>query len=239
MTTIVEDVQASADLFLSAIGSNAEVVPSIEQLRRHLEESARRVRHRARLGRRHPCRDELRRHPTGASANDQCDPSAKARGQQCACRRHASGMRDVVEERDLTGLSTAVRRAHSLHEALLAGEAGENQQVRGPTVTVFSAKGGVGKTTVSTNVAVALAQMDYKVCLVDLDLAFGDVAITLQLLPEHTIADAVSMQADLDGESLDALLTKYSDNLFALVAPTSPLAKATISQESSARSSPA
>lgn len=231
MTTIVEDVQASADLFLSAIGSNAEVVPSIEQLRRHLEE--RPDEYAIVLGSGvdiHAATsfaDTLRvLRPTISVIllRKRVDSSVLADAMR-------SGMRDVVEERDLTGLSTAVRRAHSLREALLAGEAGENQQVRGRLLTVFSAKGGVGKTTVSTNVAVALAQMDYKVCLVDLDLAFGDVAITLQLLPEHTIADAVSMQADLDGESLDALLTKYSDNLFALVAPTSPLAKATISQE--------
>jgi pilus assembly protein CpaE len=123
-----------------------------------------------------------------------------------------------------------VRRAHSLHDALIAGEAGEHQ-VRGHLVTVFSAKGGVGKTTTATNVAVALSQMNYKVCLVDLDLAFGDVGITLQLFPENTIADAVALQADLDAESLDALLTKCSDHLFALAAPASPLARATINAE--------
>jgi pilus assembly protein CpaE len=231
MTTIVENVPASADLFISAIGPGTEIVESIEQLRRHLEErpdeyaivlgSGVDIHAATSLA------DTLRVLRPMISVillRKRVDSSVLAEALR-------SGMRDVVEERDLTALSTAVRRAHSLHEALLAGEQGEGNEARGRLITVFSAKGGVGKTTVSTNIAVTLAQMDNKVCLVDLDLAFGDVAITLQLFPEHTIADAVAMQADLDAETLDGLLTKYSEDLCALVAPTTPLAKATITQE--------
>ena len=64
---------------------------------------------------------------------------------------------------------------------------------RGRVVTVFSAKGGCGKTTLATNLAAALADSGKgSVALLDLDLAFGDVAIALQLFPSHTIADAVA-----------------------------------------------
>ncbi len=66
-------------------------------------------------------------------------------------------------------------------------------------MTVFSAKGGCGKTTLATNMAAALADRGRReVCLVDLDLAFGDVAIALQLFPAHTIADAVPLGDNVD-----------------------------------------
>jgi pilus assembly protein CpaE len=230
VTTIVENVRSSADLFVSAIGPGAEVVATIEELKPHLAD--RPTEYAVVLG------SGVDIH-AAASLSDAMRVARPTVSVILVRKRIDSGvladamragMRDVVEERDLTALSTAVRRAHSLHDALVAGEAGD-QQVRGHLVTVFSAKGGVGKTTTATNVAVALSQMNYKVCLVDLDLAFGDVGITLQLFPEHTIADAVAMQGDFDAESLDALLTKCSDNLFVLAAPASPLAKATISAE--------
>ncbi len=65
-------------------------------------------------------------------------------------------------------------------------------------------------------------------CLVDLDLAFGDVAITLQLFPARTIADTVHLQSGLDYAVLEPLLTDYQGVLSALVAPVQPDAKDTI-----------
>ena len=62
-------------------------------------------------------------------------------------------------------------------------------------------------------------------CLVDLDLAFGDVAITLQLFPARTIADAVHLESGLDFSVLQPLLTEYRPGLCALVAPVQPDAK--------------
>jgi pilus assembly protein CpaE len=230
VTTIVESIPASADLFVSAIGPTTEVVSTIEELRPHLD--ARPNEYAVVLG----SGVDIHAATSLADAMRVGRPTVsvilvrKRIDSGLLADAMRAGLRDVVEERDLTALSTAVRRAHSLHDALIAGEAGEHQ-VRGHLVTVFSAKGGVGKTTTATNVAVALSQMNYKVCLVDLDLAFGDVGITLQLFPENTIADAVALQADLDAESLDALLTKCSDHLFALAAPASPLARATINAE--------
>jgi pilus assembly protein CpaE len=76
---------------------------------------------------------------------------------------------------------------------------------------------------VATNLAAALADGGRRqVCLVDLDLAFGDVAIALQLFPAHTIADAVPLAGSLDAQALSSLLTPHSPGLTTLVAPVEP-----------------
>lgn len=60
----------------------------------------------------------------------------------------------------------------------------------GHTIAVFGAKGGVGKTTVSVNLAVAVRQMTNRsVALIDADLSFGDAGLFLDLSPIHTILD--------------------------------------------------
>jgi pilus assembly protein CpaE len=93
---------------------------------------------------------------------------------------------------------------------------------RGQLITVFAAKGGCGKTTVATNVAAALANGGKSsVCLVDLDLAFGDVAIAMQLFPARTVADALGL-ANLDETAVRSLLTPHSAGLDAIVAPVEP-----------------
>jgi pilus assembly protein CpaE len=138
-----------------------------------------------------------------------------------------AGVRDVVKERDVPGIGTAVQRALELaraarEQAGIAVAEGEGEEL-GRLITVFSAKGGAGKTTVSTNLAAALADGGKRnVCLVDLDLAFGDVAIALQLFPAHTLSDAVPMMDSLDASAVQALLTPHSPGLTTLVAPVEP-----------------
>ena len=87
-------------------------------------------------------------------------------------------------------------RAHQFSQALRGPEASKHN---GHVISVFSPKGGVGKTTVAVNLALALTDNGARqVCLVDFDLAFGDVAITLQLFPSHTIEHAIGSEEDLD-----------------------------------------
>ncbi len=59
-------------------------------------------------------------------------------------------------------------------------------------------------------------------CLVDLDLAFGDVAITLQLFPSHTIEHAIGSEDAVDAPLLESLLTRHADSVMVLAAPNHP-----------------
>ena len=101
----------------------------------------------------------------------------------------------------------------------------------GRLTAVFAAKGGCGKTTVATNVAVALASDGAaRVCLIDLDLACGDVAIMLQLAPNRTIADAVAIAERIDSTGLRTLLTPHASGVEVLLAPIGPAVAEEIKQ---------
>ncbi|WP_432479804.1 AAA family ATPase [Nocardioides sp. GXQ0305] len=131
-----------------------------------------------------------------------------------------AGVRDVVQLKDTDAVRAAVDRAYQLYLAL-RGPGGAMHQ--GRIVTVFSPKGGVGKTTVSVNLALALADKGArKVCIVDLDLAFGDVAITLQLFPSHTLEHAIGSEDSVDAPLLESLLTRHADSVMVLAAPSHP-----------------
>jgi pilus assembly protein CpaE len=91
-----------------------------------------------------------------------------------------------------------------------------------PIVAVLGPKGGVGKTTVSTNLATMLAMSGKKTLLVDLDLQFGDVGLVLGIDPERTIHDLVTAAGNLDGEKLRGYLGTSEDGVHALLAPVRP-----------------
>ncbi|TPG19246.1 AAA family ATPase [Pedococcus bigeumensis] len=131
-----------------------------------------------------------------------------------------SGVREVTAADDLTGLADAARRSRELTQRV-AGHHHEGSR-DGRVVTVFSAKGGVGKTTFSTNIGAYLASTGAKVLIVDLDLAFGDVAISLQLLPQNSIADVLSMAGHLDEQGLQSVVTHHESGLDAAAAPAEP-----------------
>jgi pilus assembly protein CpaE len=113
----------------------------------------------------------------------------------------------------------AIKKA--CHAGRRAHAAGGGRQ--GRLVTVFSPKGGTGKTVLSTNVASSLAKhWGKKALLLDLDLQFGDAAIMLGLEPEKTIYDLVTAPGELDSEKLAGYTTRHASGLDILPAPLRP-----------------
>ncbi len=236
MNVVVDPDSTAAETLRSVLGPDSQVLVNLDSLRRHLDQ--------------HPETEVVVVGPSVDQTNalaiaEQMRFSRPTLGFILVRRRVdtavltealRAGVREVLGDRDLAGLTAAVKRALDVSDALRS-QAGVSPTAadvaaRGKLVAVFSAKGGCGKTTLATNLAAALAGGGRRsVCLVDLDLAFGDVAIVLQLFPAHTIADAVPMQNHLDGPGLEALLTGHSNGLTALVAPVQPDVKDMISPE--------
>jgi pilus assembly protein CpaE len=145
------------------------------------------------------------------------------------------GVRDVVPassdaEAVRTSTARAIELATSLRGRLAGGPAKLDApgDLPGEVITVFSAKGGCGKTFLATNLAVALAAGGTEVALVDLDLHFGDVAIVLQLFPTRTIQDA-ARERGLDAAGLRTYLTPHPAGVWTLAGPTEPPVADTVS----------
>lgn len=135
-----------------------------------------------------------------------------------------AGVREVVPDGDLAALNAACRRSRAVSRRMASTFADDGEVARdGRVVTVFAAKGGCGKTTLAINLAMALARdTGNRVCIVDLDLAFGDVAISVQLDPARTMVDALPMAGHLDTAGAASLLTRYARRLEMLLAPVTP-----------------
>lgn len=95
---------------------------------------------------------------------------------------------------------------------------------KGRLIVSFSTKGGVGKSTVASNLGVALAQQrPDEVVLVDADLQFGDVGVLLSIPPKHTVIDAAAAVHEGDPEFIRSVLTRHNDSgLLVLTAPLEP-----------------
>jgi pilus assembly protein CpaE len=141
-----------------------------------------------------------------------------------------SGVRDLVSpDADVESLRThleqaamaATFRISTAGAGVAPGSAENMNQGRGRVITVMSPKGGVGKTTIATNIAVGLAKSSpMSVVILDLDLQFGDVASGLMMKPDHSIVDAV--RGPMDALSLKTYLVPHPTKLYALCAPLNP-----------------
>jgi pilus assembly protein CpaE len=128
-------------------------------------------------------------------------------------------------------LVAAIRRVHQLEEKKgtylvqpgPAQEAPARSGAPGDVILLFSGKGGVGKTLLATNLAVALAQeTKSRVALVDLDLQFGDVGVMLNLDHSRSITDVVDAGEGLEGDTLNEILANGPAGVRVLLAPISP-----------------
>jgi pilus assembly protein CpaE len=121
-----------------------------------------------------------------------------------------------------------LRRAHVLNhnaprnpgqqQAAPARSGGE-----GRVITVFSPKGGVGKSTMATGLAGAYAgPLKRHTLLIDLDLQFGDVGIMMGIDPTQTIVDLVTTTGELDPDKLGGYVVHHPSGVDVLAAPLRP-----------------
>jgi len=89
------------------------------------------------------------------------------------------------------------------------------------TVTLFSGKGGTGKTTLAANLAVVLARKKMKVALVDLDLQFGDISLLFNVNDTRNICD-LAEEEEINRESLDSCLIHHISGVYILAASPWP-----------------
>jgi pilus assembly protein CpaE len=134
-----------------------------------------------------------------------------------------AGVREVIAADDAEELLAAVKRSRLATAAAFKESNAPEVHAIGKTALIFAAKGGVGKTTLAINLAEALAlEGDKSVCLIDLDLQFGDIAVALQLEPTKNLSAAIRMKGNLDDEGIRSLLVQYRPNLHVLLAPMEP-----------------
>jgi pilus assembly protein CpaE len=146
-----------------------------------------------------------------------------------------SGIRDLLPPTaDVAEIRAAVERAGhaAASRRRVLRPTSETERYAGRVITIASPKGGVGKTTVSTNLAIGLtAAAPQSTVLVDLDVQFGDVASALGLVPEYSLPDAVHGPASEDTMVLKTFLTQHPSGLYAVCGSESPAAGDTVSGE--------
>jgi pilus assembly protein CpaE len=154
------------------------------------------------------------------------------RGSEVGLPALRAGVRDIVHpSADVPELRSVLERAAQAAriraQSVLQVADALPQNVEpiptGRVISVVSPKGGVGKTTVSTNVAVGLAQHSpHSTVLVDLDVQFGDVGSALNLAPEYTLPDVVHGPASRDPLALKTFLTLHDTGLYVICGAEAP-----------------
>lgn len=136
-----------------------------------------------------------------------------------------AGAKDVlIKPIEPEKLMNAIYRIHQLQEKKVTmQQEAPQKKVRkselGQVYTVFSTKGGVGKTFVSINLAASLAKnQEKRVVLVDLDLDFGNAALALNLYPKFTISDIVDDIRHIDSDLIESYLVPHESGIKVLPA---------------------
>jgi len=140
-----------------------------------------------------------------------------------------AGVRDVLDpEADVSVIGPVLERAADAARARAIEPekldwTAVSSSGAGRVISVVSPKGGVGKTTVATNLAVGLARTGHhSTVLVDLDVQFGDVATALNLTPDYYLPDTLHGPASRDTMVLKTFLTLHETGLYVICGPRSP-----------------
>src|SRR3954470_19519408 len=132
-------------------------------------------------------------------------------------------------------LTTSIRQVHLREREKLSrmvvrpvasanGTGQDGDREPGQIIALFSPKGGVGRTTIAVNLAVAAAtELGKSVVLMDASFQFGDIGVLLNLNPKNkSIADLVPELEAGEPESLDTFVINHSAGVGVLLAPPSP-----------------
>ena len=116
-----------------------------------------------------------------------------------------------------TTIAEALEMARAV--ASQTSAAPRQERARGTLLAVYSPKGGVGSTTIATNLAVALAERPKSsVALLDLDLQFGDIGPALDLRSANSVAELVGHE-ELTQDLIDETFVRHASGLRVLLAP--------------------
>jgi pilus assembly protein CpaE len=102
------------------------------------------------------------------------------------------------------------------------GEQQQKKQKRGEMIAVCSAKGGIGRTLLTVNLAVALFKKNISIGVLDGDFQFGDVGLAMDLQSTFTIKDVVEDKDRIDQYSLASYLCSHESGVKVLPAPERP-----------------
>jgi pilus assembly protein CpaE len=144
-----------------------------------------------------------------------------------------AGARDFLfKPFGLDELSNSIRNAHQSSRAQMHATAGlaastalmgQEEQARAKMFAAFSPKGGVGRSTLITNLAVATKlATDKRVLLIDGNLPFGDLAVMMNLTTPKTIFELAANVNHLDADFVSEVLVAHSSGVRVLLAPPSP-----------------
>lgn len=135
-----------------------------------------------------------------------------------------AGARNVIQfpdsSKEFAGYIKKVHQQETARRESLSGT--QNLSWLSQVITIFGAKGGLGKTTLATNLAVKLAEKRKKVALIDLDLQFGDVHIFLDIEPTDTISELVQEYTAPNIDLVRSYMAVHCSGVHVLCAPKSP-----------------
>jgi len=114
------------------------------------------------------------------------------------------------------------RVAFTSPSVAVPGRHGGTGRLQGKILSVYSAKGGVGCTTLATNLALGLHTGETPVVMVDTNLQFGDVSVFLNLQVKNSIVDLASRAEELDRDYVEEILIAHQTGMRVLAAPPRP-----------------